>query len=226
MGEAVRTMASPAATWAIVVVATCLALFMATAAMFVDLSVARTQRRERKLGIAPEAGSELAMATGSRWPRLGQALLAEAGVEPSAAAKIRTGAPAVDAAGRHAIPAQRQAPAEQPASAQEPATARYAGAPEAEAPTEPIPATGTRDTRGMQNAAAGRHERATGDSAGAESIGAATAGDMPTRPDLLGQEAPGRHAARMPTQRTGESDRAERSFAGPAPQDDDDEDEQ
>jgi hypothetical protein len=46
-----------------------------------------------------------------------------------------------------------------------------------------------------------------------------------TRPDLPAQQAPGRHAAEMPRQRTGESDRAERSFAGPAPQDDD-EDEQ
>ncbi len=48
---------------------------------------------------------------------------------------------------------------------------------------------------------------------------------MPTRPDLLGQGAPGRNAVPMPAQCTGESDRAERSFAGPAPQDED-EDEQ
>jgi hypothetical protein len=38
--------------------------------------------------------------------------------------------------------------------------------------------------------------------------------DAPTRPDLPAQAAPtGRHA--MPTQRSGDSDRAERSYAGP-----------
>ena len=55
MSEAVRTMASPAATWAIVVIATILALFMATVAMFMDLSVAREQRRERRLGLGPSS---------------------------------------------------------------------------------------------------------------------------------------------------------------------------
>jgi hypothetical protein len=44
-------------------------------------------------------------------------------------------------------------------------------------------------------------------------------------PDLPAQQAPGRDTVQMPTQRTGESDRAERSFTGPGPQDDD-EDEQ
>jgi hypothetical protein len=229
MGEAVRTMASPAATWAIVVVATCLALFMALAAMFTDLSVARQQRRERRLGIAPLGGEALDEYRTDTWPRLSQALLSAAGVERSAAAEIRTGAPAVDAAGRHHVPAQRQAPAEQPTPAQEPTTAQYAGAPEAEAPTQPIPAQPIPAQpspaerapagRGMQDAqdarGAGRHERAD-----------ESAGDMPTRPDLLAQEAPGRHAVPLPSQRTGESDRAERSFAGPAPQDDEDEGEQ
>ncbi len=116
MSEAVRTMASPAATWAIVVIATILALFMATAAFFMDLRVARTQRRERMLGIEPEAGSALAMAAGSQWPRLGEALFAAAGAEQSEAAQIRAGPPTADAAGRHDIPAQRAAPAEQPES--------------------------------------------------------------------------------------------------------------
>ena len=153
MSEAVRTMASTAATWAIVVSSTVLALFMATAAMFMDSRVARTQRMERKFGIEPEAGSALAMAAGSRWPRLSEALLAAAGVRRSEAAEIRTGAPAAaDTATRDDIPAQREE------------AARYAAEQEAEPPTVPIPA-----------------------------------------------------------QRTGESDRAERSFTGPAPQDDEDE---
>ena len=71
-------------------------------------------------------------------------------------------------------------------------------------------------TQGTQDRpAAGRHERTDDGSAG----------EMPTRPDLMAQETPGRPARSMPRQRTGESDRAERSFAGPAPQEDD-EDEQ
>src|SRR5579863_10214113 len=120
MSEAVRTMASPAATWTIVVIATILALFMATAAMFMDLGVARTQRRDRMLGIAPEAGDAWALEAGSEWPRLSQALLAAAGVQQSEAAQIRSGPPTADAAGRHDIPAQRAAPARQP----EPAAGR------------------------------------------------------------------------------------------------------
>lgn len=205
MDEAVRTMTSPAATWAIVVSATILALFMATAAMFTDLRVARDQRRERMLGIAPEAGDAWAMEAGSEWPRMSQALLAAAGVPKSEAAEIRSGAPTADAAGRHDIPAQRGEPA------------GYAGEQEAEPPTVPIPAQRAQETPGPQEqqyAASGRRERSADGSAGET-----------TRPDLPVQQAPGRHAMDMPRQRTGESDHAERSFAGPVPQDDD-EDEQ
>ena len=213
MSEAVRTMASPAATWMIVVIATILALFMATAAMFMDLRVARTQRMERMLGIAPEAGDAWAMEAGSEWPRLSQALLAAAGVQQSEAAQIRSGPPTADAAGRHDIPAQRAAPAEQPAPAEQRAeAAQYAAGQEAEPPTVPIPAQRAQATQGTQEAAAGRP---TGPD------DAAMGGEMPTRPDLPSQPAPGRHTAGMPRQRTGESDRAERSFAGPAPQDED-----
>jgi hypothetical protein len=203
MDEAVRTMASPAATWTIVVVATILALFLATAAFFTDLRVAREQRRERRLGIAPEAGDAWAMEAGSEWPRLSQALLAAAGVPPRESAEIRRGVPDVDAAGHH-IPAQR-------------AEAQYAAEPSAEPPTVPIPAQRAQATPGPQEqpyVSRGRHERSADGSPGET-----------TRPDLPAQPAPGRHAMDMPKQRTGESDRAERSFAGPAPQDDD-EDEQ
>jgi hypothetical protein len=224
MGEAVQTMASPAATWAIVVIATCLALFMATVTMFMDLSVARTQRRERMLGIGPvlDEGTQWPrMTEATTWPRLSEVLLAKAGAGQPAA--VAAGTPTGEPAARHDIPAQRQAPGQQPAPARQPTAAQHGVAAEAEAPTEPIPAAsmqGTQDTRGMQDAAAGRHERADEGSAG-------EMGEMPTRPDLMAQEAPGRHAVPMPAQRTGESDRAERSFAGPGPQDgDDDEGEQ
>jgi len=199
MSEAVRTMASPAATWTIVVIATILALFMATATMFMDRRVALTQRRERMLGIAPEAGDAWAMEAGSEWPRLSQALLAAAGVPQSEAAHIRSGPPTADAAGRHDIPAQRAAPAAQRAEA-----GQYVPVQEAEPPTVPIPAQRAQVTQSAQephHAASGRPGRPADGSAGET-----------TRPDL-------------PAQRTGESDRAGRSFAGPAPQDED-EDEQ
>ncbi len=216
MTEAVRTMASPAATWVIAVMATILALFMASAAMFADRREARAQRRERRLGMAPELGPagtqwpRLTQAT--MWPRMSEALLAAAGVPQSAAAQIRAGVPAGVTAAGHDIPAQR-APAEQRAAAK-----LAADAAQAESPTEPIPvasAQGSQGVRDMQYASGGRDERADD----------GPAGEMPTRPDLLGQGAPGRRAVPMPAQRTGESDRAERSFAGPAPQDED-EDEQ
>ena len=215
MSEAVRTMASPAAIWAIVVVASCLALFMATAAMFTDLRVAREQRRERMLGIAPAAGDPWAMEAGSEWPRLSQALLAAAGVPQSEATEIRSGPPTADAAGRHDIPAQRTAPAEQPTpAAQRAVGGQHAQAREAEPPTVPIPAQRAQAAQETHDVAAGGHERRADGSA-----------SETTRPDLPAQRAPGGHVAGMPAQRTGESDRAERSFAGPAPQDED-EDEQ
>ena len=157
--------------------------------------------------------SALAMAAGSQWPRFSEALLAAAGVPRSEAAEIRTGLPAADTATRHDIPAQRAAPAGEQAAAD--LAAAYAAQPEADAPTLPIPAASAEGSQGMQNASGGRHERADD----------ATAGDAPTMPDLPAQRAPGRDAVQMPAQRTGESDRAERSFAGPVPQDDD-EDEQ
>src|ERR1700722_17823942 len=128
MSEAVRTMASPAATWAIVVIATILTLFLATATMFADIAVARAQRRERRLGIGPASGG--LGASEDTWPRLSEALLAAAGAtEPAgstAPAMAGSTAPAT-AVTRHDIPAQRSGPAQRP----EPAAAQYAGAAEA-----------------------------------------------------------------------------------------------
>jgi len=180
MGEAVRTMASPAATWAIVVVASCLALFMAVAPIVANRFQIREHRRMRKLGIGSFAGDPLEMEINKEWPSLSETLFDAAGARPPTATGAAAWTQAGYTAAGHDFPAQRE-PAEQPAAARQVAAARYAGAPEAEAPT---------------------------------------------RPDLLAQEAPGRPAVPLPAQRSGESDRAERSFAGPAPQDDDHEDEQ
>ena len=215
MSEAVQTMASPAATWAIVVTATILTSFMATVAMFMDRSVAREQRRERRLRLGPELGS-----VGTQWPRLtntsmwppmSEALLAAAGVPAAEAAEIRTGVPAAETTTRSEIPAQRAAPAEPAVAAQYAAAAATA-----EPPTVPIPAQRAQVTQETQDVPAGRHGRPDDGTLG---------GDTPTMPDLPAQQAPGQAAVPMPAQRTGESDRAERSFAGPGPEDDD-EDEQ
>jgi len=223
MGEAVRTYASPAATWTIVVMASSLALFMATAAMAANHFQIREHRRMRKLGIwpAPAAALDADVEAGitSPWPRLSEALFAAAGTRPPAATGAAAWTQAGYTAAGHDFPAQRE-PAEQLPAAKQAVAAQYAGALEAEPPTEPIPAQraqGARDMRetpGMQGA--GQRQRA-GDGSAAET----------TRPDLLAQEPPGRDAMPLPAQRTGESDRAERSLAGPAPRDDDeDEDEQ
>jgi hypothetical protein len=140
MSEAVRTMASPAATWAIVVTGSILAFFLATAAMVMDLRVAREQRLERKLGLGPELGPAGTqgprLTNASMWPSMSEALLAAAGV-PDAGTE--------------------------------------------EPPTVPIPALRAQ----------------------------------------LGYETPDVPVP-LPAQRAGESDRAERSFAGPGPQDDED----
>jgi hypothetical protein len=68
-----------------------------------------------------------------------------------------------------------------------------------------------------QAAARGRHAKPALDGAGDFRRDAAEAEwrtEAPTRPDLPAQAAPtGRHA--MPAQRTGDTDRAERSLAGP-----------
>ena len=88
-----------------------------------------------------------------------------------------------------------------------------------EAATEPIPAQGRspeRESESETAAARGRHARPTLDGTGdfrRDSAEADWRTEAPTRPDLPAQTAPtGRHA--MPTQRTGDADRAERSLAG------------
>ena len=90
---------------------------------------------------------------------------------------------------------------------------------EREAATEPIPAQGRSpelESESETAAARGRHARPTLDGTGdfrRDSAEADWRTEAPTRPDLPAQTAPtGRHA--MPTQRTGDADRAERSLAG------------
>jgi hypothetical protein len=82
-------------------------------------------------------------------------------------------------------------------------------------PEQPTPEIETKPT-----AAQGRHAKSaqpTLDGAGdfrKDSAQAQWRTEAPTRPDLPAQAAPpGRHA--MPTQRSGDADRAERTFAGP-----------
>lgn len=54
---------------------------------------------------------------------------------------------------------------------------------------------------------------------------AAPQGETPTRADIPAQRTPGRHERpAMPRQRTGEADRAERSYAGQAAPDDEEQD--
>jgi hypothetical protein len=130
-----------------------------------------------------------------------------------------------------------------PAASSIPGQRRDAGQPEPEPAPEPTPETaaargrharpgdyyaaadyyGTADYKAAEKTPAGSPEtraRRGGD--------AATGGqaDAPTRPDLPaqpGQPSTGRHA--MPAQRSGDSDRAERTYAGPdADQQDDDQD--
>jgi hypothetical protein len=173
MLEAVRTYASPAAIWTIVVIASSLALFMAMATLAANHYQIREHRRMRKFGIRSFVGDELEMEINRAWPSLSEALFDAAGARSPAA----MGAAAWTQAGYTA--------------------AGHAGQPEAEPPTVPIPA---------QRAPASQET---------------SAGEAPTSPDLLAEEAPRRRAVPMPAQRTGESDRAERSLAGPAPQDDD-----
>src|ERR1700722_19010104 len=145
MSEAVRTMASPAATWVIVVVATCLALFMAMAALAANHFQIQEHRRMGRFGLWAAGDDALDAGIADPWPRLSEALMEAAGaVQPAVGQPTAVEAaalwPAAQTAARQDIPGQRQAPV------QEPAAAQYAGAPEAGAPTAPIPAQRTQDT--------------------------------------------------------------------------------
>lgn len=166
MGEAVRTVASPAVTWVIVVVMSVLTAVMVSAAVIADSRQARANSRRRLTGVPePEVG--------------GARLDASAALrEPDVPAALTEGQTPFEAAGNTA--ARQGVPA--------PRTPRAAGA-----------------------AGPGRHRRPDLDAAG----------EAPTRPDLPPQPAaPGRHA--MPAPRSGDGDRAARSYARPGAPDDED----
>ena len=120
------------------------------------------------------------------------------------------------------IPGQRREAGQQepePASASETAEARGKHA----RPSEYYAAAdfyGVADYKAAEKTPAGNPEtRARGVG------GPGSHADAPTRPDLPAQAAPtGRHA--MPTQRSGDSDRAERTYARPDANRQDDEDDQ
>jgi hypothetical protein len=175
MLEAVRTTASPAMIWTIVVVMSFFTAFLVAATAVADAVQRRQVRRQYMMlrrapgPVGVEAGGTVSDAA------VGAGEPAAAGLPSQRTSEeMRTGqgVPAAGAARMHAVnsvPAQRQDAARQAGTA--------AGQPPVqdptEAPTEPIPAS-------------------------------------PAQP--------------MPAQRSGESDRAERSFAGPANTDPEDAD--
>jgi hypothetical protein len=165
MVEAVRTTASPAAIWAIVIVALVVLAAWLTAVMLADRYQVRTSGRWRITGEAEPASGEIQAASGDAWA--GESLAGEDAREmPGAAAREPVGA-----GGR---------------------PARDGSVSEGEIPTRvDIPAQ----------------------SAGPDA--------MPARP-AQPQPQPARQHA-MPAQRSGDADRAERSYAGPPPDEDEQE---
>jgi hypothetical protein len=130
-------------------------------------------------------------------------------------------------------PAPVLSEAEESAAASIPGQRRDAGQPEPEtaSASEAVPAQGRHarpadyyaaadfyavaDYKAAEKRPAGNAATSGRESGGAEVSGAEAGGqaDAPTRPDLPAQAAPtGRHA--MPSQRSGDSDRAERARAG------------
>jgi hypothetical protein len=197
MGEAVRTSTSTFGIWAIVVVAV-----VVLAIWLVGISVAdNIQTRESRRW----------------WQRLH-------GPEPV----LGSPEPALGGPGSSAVPGQRRgdedgtertADSPDASASQEAATSHEAGTPsipgQAPAPeTDPAP-----ESEPGTAAARGRHAKPALDGAGDFRRDAAEADwrtEAPTRPDLPAQAGPsGRHA--MPAQRTGDTDRAERSVTGPDP---------
>jgi hypothetical protein len=265
MYEAVRTTASPAMIWTIVVVMTIFTAILVAAPAVADSMQRREVRRIRMtllatgpalgaggttpdaaVGAGPPAAAGLPSQRASRETATGQpdSRQREAVPPDMAAASTSRTDPA------NPVPAQRRDTAPQPGAA-----AGQPPVPDAtEAPTEPIPATrdavaggrqrsvpapGPRAEQGPvpqqgpsvepgpmaeqgplpQNAAArGRHAR--GGAQPAQDAAAPGSAASPEGPARAGDA--GRHA--MPAQRGGESDRAERSFAGPANSDPDDPD--
>ena len=220
MIEAVRTTASPTAIWVIVVIMSLCTAFLVAATATADAVQKRAFRRMRMtvrdapgpvrsgapLGAGEAAtepavgaagGAAAAAAGGLPSPRTSPEVLAgqegsrarDAAPAGMAPAGTGTGAQRMDPANR--VPAQRQDTVRQAGYGDRDSAVQDA----AEAPTEPIPTS----ERGTPERAVARGRHAGGDQEAAADPAAPT----------------GRHA--MPAQRRGESDRAERSFAGPSP---------
>lgn len=156
MVEAVRTTASPAAIWTIVVVAVVVLVFWLTAVLLADRYQVRTSGRWRMSGEAELAAGETQAAAGNAW-----ADESLAGEDAGAAAR-------------------------EPIGARAGAASDYVT--EGEIPT--------------------RVDLPT-QSAGPDA--------MPTQPVQVPPQAPPTRQHTMPAQRSGDADRAERSYAGPPP---------
>jgi hypothetical protein len=209
MVEAVRTTASTFGIWAIIAVAMiCLAAWLISIYV-ADSQQTRMSRMRRRMD-APGpvlSGAEESAAASIPGQRrdVGQP-------EPEPASET------VAARGRHARPAEYYAAAdfyavadykaaEKPPAGNAATSARAAGRAEASG-AEASGAEADRAEASGAEASGAEADRAEGDRAEGSSQA-----DAPTRPDLPAQAAPtGRHA--MPSQRSGDSDRAERAHTG------------
>jgi hypothetical protein len=194
MVEAVRTTASTFGIWAIVAVAMiCLAAWLISV-YIADGQQTRLSRTRRRMDAPrPVLGESEGAAAAASIP--GQRRDAgQPGRAPEPASASEPTPETVATRGRHARAADYYAAAD-----------FYAVADYKAAEKRP----------GGDAAASGRAAGRGADASGAEGGGAEGGGqaDAPTRPDLPAQAAPtGRHA--MPSQRSGDSDRAERARAG------------
>src|SRR3984957_4372963 len=197
MVEAVRTTQSTFGIWVIVAVAMISLAVWLVGVYVADGYQTRLSRQRRRIG-APGP-----VVTGAD---------ARASAEASAAAS--------------SIPGQRREAGQQepePASASASETAEARG--KHARPSEYYAAAdfyGVADYKAAEKTPAGNPARRA---RGVDDPETASQADAPTRPDLPAQAAPtGRHA--MPTQRSGDSDRAERTYARPDANRQDDEDDQ
>jgi hypothetical protein len=199
MVEAARTTASTFGIWAIVAVAMiCLAAWLISVYV-ADSQQTRLSRMRRRMDapgpVLSGTDESAAASIPSQRRDAGQPVsgpvsgpVSAAGSGPASASASEPTPEAAATRGRHARPADYYAAADFYAVADYKAAER----------------------RPAGNAATKGRESGGAEASGAEAGGQA---DAPTRPDLPAQAAPtGRHA--MPSQRSGDSDRAERARAG------------
>jgi hypothetical protein len=198
MVEAVRTTASTFSIWAIVAVAMVVLAVWLVGVYVADGQQTRLSRMRRRMDPPGPVLSEAGVSAAA--PSIpGQRRDAgqpEAAPEPASASASETGA----ARGKHARPAEYYAAADYYATA---------------------------DYKAAEKTPAGNAQTSSRAAGGTGTGGTGTGGqaDAPTRPDLPAQSAAtGRHA--MPTQRSGDTDRAERTYAGPDDERKDDQDQQ